>query len=513
MRSKLFYKVFLIIFFNLVILLLFLTIYLITDKKNSLEKEFLSKASNIVTSIIVATSDAFVVEDLTYLLEYNLVYLAENKNVETIIIEGKNEKQLLVMSRDKWNFVTKNQVKFSNSEKNRDRVEILVDFNKGEYYVFPIKISGLLFGKIYISLNKESYMNAFNRLYFDFMILALLFIIMSLLLAFLIARYFTKPIIDLNNIVKEITQNKEFSKRIGILSDNEIGELGKSFNKMMDSIEKHHFLLHSLNERLEEKVEKRTAELKKLNMELDKRINLAVLKYEKQFSLLVQQSRLVAMSEIISVLAHQWRQPLNALGIIIQNIEFLNELDLIEKEKLRDNCKDSSRMIYSMSNTINQVTFLLNETTYEEFDILTTIQEIVELFRKMFEERKIKMVLSNINNNQTLLYGEKQEFVQLFISILMNSYDVLSLNCIPNAMVEINIKQGNKKVIIEILDNGGGVDEKLLEKIYEPYFSTKNNENGSGLGLYIAKMIIEKKFNGKIITKNHLKGLKTTLII
>ena len=213
-----------------------------------------------------------------------------------------------------------------------------------------------------------------------------------------------------------------------------------------------------------------------------------------QQALLLQQSRLASMGEMISIIAHQWRQPLNILSVLQMNLNRMHkgrESQLILGEL-------TQQMDY-MSNTIETFRDFYNPSkAKEQFSLQEAIYHVLEIIsptlKKLNIEKKLKF------NKDTKLYGNRNEFEQVILNLLNNAKDALVEKEIVDPFIEITIS--NKH--ISIGDNAKGIAKKDLEKIFNPYFSTK--ENSDGIGLYISKMIIEQEMGGRLLVETNSEG-------
>lgn len=227
----------------------------------------------------------------------------------------------------------------------------------------------------------------------------------------------------------------------------------------------------------------------------------------KQENLLVEQGRLAQMGEMISMIAHQWRQPLTSITVIATNIKLKYELDFFNfdtKQGQEDNKEfialelgKVEENIQNLSNTINDFrNFYTPNKELEHIDIDTLIQKSLDIIRPTLVVQNIE-ILEEYNSNQEIdVYGN--ELMQVILNILQNAQDNFKENEIKEAKITITTKMNN----ITISDNGGGINQDIIDKIFDPYFSTKSRKNGTGLGLYMSKTIIEEHHKGRISATN-----------
>lgn len=224
---------------------------------------------------------------------------------------------------------------------------------------------------------------------------------------------------------------------------------------------------------------------------------------QKQF--LIQQSKLAEMGDMIAAIAHQWNEPLVELSALVQDIQtsyLLNELKDIE---VKDFVNDSMVQIKYMSKTLSDFrNFLKPSTKKKLFSISKALNEINEIIGKQVFYSNIEMHFNYKNENEELLiYGYENEFKQVLLNLINNAKNKIvekNVDFTKKAQININIKKCSNFNTIEIIDDGGRIDDKIINSIFDPYFTTK--EDGTGIGLYMAKVIIEDKMRGTINVKN-----------
>ena len=225
---------------------------------------------------------------------------------------------------------------------------------------------------------------------------------------------------------------------------------------------------------------------------------------QKQF--LIQQSKLAEMGDMVAAIAHQWNEPLVELSALIQDMQtsyLLNELKDID---VSDFVNDSMIQIKYMSKTLTDFrNFLKPSTKKNLFSISKAFNEINEIIGKQIFYSNITMSFNYKNANEELLiYGYENEFKQVLLNLINNAKNkVLEKSQIEEnvkAKIDINIERCQNFNTIEIIDDAGPIDEKIINSIFQPYFTTK--KDGTGIGLYMAKVIIEDKMDGNINVRN-----------
>ena len=244
---------------------------------------------------------------------------------------------------------------------------------------------------------------------------------------------------------------------------------------------------------------------KRLNIELEIRVEDEIKKQKAQEEILIHQSRSAEIGEMINNIAHQWRQPLNNLSLTIQNIGFKYENDVLTKEELNETIDKSKMIINSMSNTIDTFRNFFEPTKNKNlFRVEHSIDNTLEILSSTLRFYNIEVVKEIIDDVE--IYDYENEFSQVLLNIITNARDALVSNKIEKPIIKVNVSKIENNVIVKIKDNANGINEEIIDRIFEPYFTTKGKGNGTGIGLYMSKLIIEKNMNGKLTVKNDNDG-------
>ena len=244
---------------------------------------------------------------------------------------------------------------------------------------------------------------------------------------------------------------------------------------------------------------------KRLNIELEIRVEDEIKKQKAQEEILIHQSRSAEIGEMINNIAHQWRQPLNNLSLTIQNIGFKYENDVLTKEELNETIDKSKMIINSMSNTIDTFRNFFEPTKNKNlFKVEHSIENTLEILSSTLRFYNIEVVKEIIDDVE--IYDYENEFSQVLLNIITNARDALVSNKIEKPIFKVNVSKIENNVIVKIKDNANGINEEIIDRIFEPYFTTKGKGNGTGIGLYMSKLIIEKNMNGKLTVKNDNDG-------
>jgi len=210
------------------------------------------------------------------------------------------------------------------------------------------------------------------------------------------------------------------------------------------------------------------------------------------------------MGEMIGNIAHQWRQPLNIISITTSSIKLNKELDLLTDDLLLDTVKVITDTTEQLSSTIDLFRdFLKDNKEKSLFNLSQNIYNNVSLIETLLKDNDIKIELDLDDN--IYIYNLANEFSQALINILHNANDALSLKKDNDnfKIIRLITKQINENIIIEIYDNAGGINNDIMNKIFEPYFTTKHKFQGIGLGLYMTHKIIQESMQGDISVENH----------
>ena len=354
-------------------------------------------------------------------------------------------------------------------------------------------------------------------------LLLVLCLALALLSSYILSATIVNPISEITGLFKKIQNGEDiFNKRIEDKDrSDEIGELIKWFNIFMKSMEekreqekiltKQQQEMLELNELLstenkerkksEERLNEVMVELSEMNKNLEKKIEQSVKDLREKDALLMKQSGLASMGEMIGNIAHQWRQPINGLGLIIQDIQDAYEYDELDNDFLNERVQKSMEIIHFMSQTINDFrNFFKPDKAVQDFDIRESVRKAGSLVE---EGLKTNMIAFTINaDSEIIIRGYQNEYAQVVLNIINNARDVLIEKRVVNPKISVSIYRENGKSFTVIEDNGGGIPDKIIDKIFEPYFTTKDQGKGTGLGLYMSKTIIEKNMNGRLYAEN-----------
>ena len=222
---------------------------------------------------------------------------------------------------------------------------------------------------------------------------------------------------------------------------------------------------------------------------------------KKSEKTMLEQSKLAAMGEMIGNIAHQWRQPLSVISTCASGMKMKKSFGLLEDDEFNKTCDDIDNNVQYLSNTIDDFrNFIKGDRTKKFFNLEETISSFLNLVHSSVVSSKISIVL-DVEKNISL-NGYENELIQCIINIFNNSQDALLHNKIDEKLIFISLSKDVESVIIKIKDNAGGIEPDVLDKVFEPYFTTKHQSQGTGLGLHMTYNLIVDGMKGSIEAKN-----------
>ena len=258
--------------------------------------------------------------------------------------------------------------------------------------------------------------------------------------------------------------------------------------------------LNILNKKLKYTVEEKTKELRYLNENLQITIDKKTKELLEKEAILNQQAKMAAMGEMIENIAHQWRQPLSVISTISSSLKIKKEMNILDDKEFYEALQSINRTSQHLSNTIDDFrNFFSPNKEMNKFYVSQLIKKSKDLIKSRFDKFNIK-VIENIDDIEILSY--QNELFQVILNLFSNSIDVLSSNEIEDKIIHIKIYQDENNLCIEFLDNGGGIKDEFINRVFEPYFTTKHKSQGTGIGLYMSLQIVTKHLNGEISVKN-----------
>ncbi|RXJ85581.1 PAS domain-containing protein [Arcobacter sp. CECT 8985] len=246
--------------------------------------------------------------------------------------------------------------------------------------------------------------------------------------------------------------------------------------------------------------------------ELKQKIANEVEKNVQKDRMLAHQNKLASMGEVLGSIAHQWRQPLNNINLLVYFIR--DNYGKFTQEELNESIKSAKVQIDYMSQTIDDFRNFYKPTKEKEtFDLKSSIEGCIKIVKGQIEKANINV---NISGDKKDIFGFQNEFQQVIVNILNNASEAAIIKLKEQSFsptLDINVTLRQKDVMIELSNNCGEVEDEVLDRMFEPYFTTKFEYQGTGIGLYMAKTIIEKNMNGQIYVENINNGVKFTIIL
>ncbi len=292
----------------------------------------------------------------------------------------------------------------------------------------------------------------------------ILMILIVILIAIWLSNYLTDKLKKLTIAASNFAKGK-LDYRLDITSDDEIGELENSLNIMAKKI--------------------------KQNQN----------KIKEQDRIMYQQAKMASMGEMLENIAHQWRQPLSVISTESSGIKVKKEFGILNEDELMSTMDNITKTTQHLSNTIDDFrNFFKPQIEREVFSINSSFAKTFDIIGKKLTNRDF-IIIKDIDS-ELKTDGFESELVQVFMNIISNTIDATMINDIEQRYIFINVEKENNNILIKIKDSAGGIPPKIIDKIFDPYFTTKHQTSGTGIGLYMSEEIILKHFNGQITAIN-----------
>jgi len=258
----------------------------------------------------------------------------------------------------------------------------------------------------------------------------------------------------------------------------------------------------ALHNSLEKKVDSKTKELIELNNYLGIKVSKEVAQNRKKDIIMFQQARFASLGEMLNNIAHQWRQPLGSISMIVQSFQTKNQLGKLTNKYIDEKTEDALLLAQNMSNTLDDFkNYFLPDKKKEYFYILDCIKHSFELSKYVLEKEKVQFEI--ICKKDIKTHNFYNELSHVFLNLIANSKDALCTNVSKDVrIIKVIMREYKKDIHINFIDNGGGIPLEIAPKIFEPYYTTKYKSAGTGIGLYMSKQIVEKHMDGSIVQKN-----------
>jgi len=253
--------------------------------------------------------------------------------------------------------------------------------------------------------------------------------------------------------------------------------------------------------RIENALADQKREVEEINKSLEIRVAKAVDELRQKDNMMLLQYRQALMGGMISNIAHQWRQPLNSLGLVVQQFPLFYKFGELNEDFLKENTAKAMDLIKFMSQTIDDFrNFFKTDKKSVTFKVNEVIARTLSLFEESLKDMKIGVVFNP--EDEPVANGYPHEYAQVLMNILVNAQDALVQNKVEDAQIAIHTFSEGGRSVVTITDNAGGVPNGIINKVFDPYFTTKGPDKGMGVGLYMAKTIIEGNMVGRLNVRN-----------
>ncbi len=275
-----------------------------------------------------------------------------------------------------------------------------------------------------------------------------------------------------------------------------------------ESIRRFKYIQNRLSEEVQKKTQelkKRTRELELLNESLEERIREEVRKNSEQEQMLFRQARYAQMGEVLSMIAHQWRQPLNAIALTNSGLQVMSRQGRCDTQIVLDKTQRIEEYVQHLSKTIDDFrNFFVQDQEKCNLILSEVVDDALELISPILEQEDIQITMEGRCN--CVIYSYPNEILHVVLNLLNNAKDALVITSGQQREIIIRMHHEDDKSCLEIEDSGSGIPEEIIDKIFDPYFTTKEESGGTGLGLYMSKLIIEKHCMGELSAGNGKRG-------
>lgn len=503
--NRMFLRVFII--FNLlqVTVTVVFGLLIIPSQNEALLKVMYSQAATVTRSVIQACSEAMLTDDYGYIVDHNLQVLQNNKIIQRVLVVPR-QGGVMAIAPQGWSMQERDPALLPEAWFDTESYGLLADADGQTRYRYtaPLRFSGVSWGAIVMDFDTSEYRANMADMYRQLIYSSLLTMLAILPIGYVFAIWLTRPIATIS-AAASLVADGDLSVRVDVTRQDEIGQLSSSFNQMVAALQQSRERMQNYNEELEHEVAQRTQALDELNHTLDERVHEEIDKRKRQEMLLIQQSRLAAMGEMIGAIAHQWRQPLNALGLVMQNVHLQYSSGRLTEESMVRMEDKARRLMARMSATIDEFRDFFKPGKHKDtFNLRGAMSSAVDIMEGVFKNHNIEVEVTCDSN--IALYGVAGELSQVLLNLLSNAKDALISAHQPHPRIVLSAVVVESRVLIHVQDNGGGIDSAILEKIFDPYFTTKDEGKGTGIGLYMSKMIVESYWGGHLRAVNQGGG-------
>ncbi len=373
------------------------------------------------------------------------------------------------------------------------------------------------FGRVHVGFSE----NFISRELHQILLKGLPFIVLILLVgigaAWWFAEKITGPLAHLSENVRKVGAG-EFDGEIEEVTNDEVGELSHAYNTMIrqlreltaEQMKTEHELRMQASTLEDEIAERQEAQqqlafkqqqLETLNRVLEERVSKAVNELRLKDKVMMLQGRQAAMGEMINNIAHQWRQPINNLGLIVQGMKLDYDAGALTAEQMNEDVDKIMKTIMFMSQTINDFNrFFSPDRNKTTFSICKGLKKVVAMMEATLFIQGINLRIEP--QDEVMVEGYCSEYNQVLLNLLNNAKDILIERAVEKPVITVSILRENGTAVVKVQDNAGGIPDDIIGLIFDPYFTTKEEGKGSGIGLYMSKMIIHEHFGGSLTVRN-----------
>ena len=242
-------------------------------------------------------------------------------------------------------------------------------------------------------------------------------------------------------------------------------------------------------------------ELKRLHKNLEAQVEEMVADLRRKDVAIIQQNRMAAMGEMLGNIAHQWRQPLNTIALIVQSVQLEYDSGTLTSEEMHKDIHEVIEVLQYMSRTIDDFrNFFQEDKIKRDFSISTAVTNSMELVSASLKDHNVLVEIEA--DDEVTATGYQNEYAQVLLNIISNSRDACLERCVVNPSILIRIARENGRSVLYVRDNCGGIPDDVLPKIFDPYFTTRGPDKGTGIGLYMSRTIIEQNMGGRLTARN-----------
>lgn len=500
-------------------LLAYMRLQLVSQIDNQLQKRAASIARNIALSAVkpIITENTIALRLLineTRQLEEDISYIyivRRNGELLAHTFSGSFPDELL---KTDHLFVNSQKTALHIRVENEEMVDAAAPIQNGD------------FGRVHVGMSEKFIQREISGIVLQGLPIIALILLFGVIGAVWFAARITRPLNLLSESVRRVGQG-EFEGELAIAANDEFGELSRAYNTMVRQLKelttkqlKTEDELRLQADMLEKEVAVRQVaqedlavkqhQLEALNRILEERVAGAVDELRLKDKIMLLQGRQAAMGEMINNIAHQWRQPINNLGLIVQNIKADYDGGRLTTEELNEYVDKAFGTIRFMSHTINDFSsFFSPDRMKTRFSPHEGLTKVVAMLEATLSLKNI--VLQIQQQDDVTVEGFSNEYNQVLLNLLNNAKDILVERGVEGARITVTVARENGQAVLKIRDNAGGIPEEIIDRVFDPYFTTKDQDKGSGIGLYMSRMIIKDHFNGSISVANRNGGAEFTV--